>query len=53
MQDKSFSTVAKVSDTIEELGWYYEACPIHRTKVRQPSYFCYKCKANVPRPLPW
>ncbi|KAF3340165.1 replication protein A DNA-binding subunit D-like isoform X2 [Carex littledalei] len=52
-QDKSFNVVAKISDTLEELGWYYEACPIHRTKVRQPSYFCYKCKANVRRPLPW
>ncbi|KAF3337121.1 replication protein A DNA-binding subunit D-like isoform X2 [Carex littledalei] len=52
-KDKSFNVVAKISDTLEELGWYYEACPIHRTKVKEPSYFCYKCRTNVRRPLPW
>lgn len=53
MQGKSFNVVAKISDILEELGWYYEACPIHRTKLREPSYFCYKCEANVKKTSPW
>ena len=55
MQDKVFDVAAEVIDVLDEYGWYYDACPTHKTRIRstKPYYYCPQCTTKVEQPQPW
>jgi hypothetical protein len=54
-KDKVFNVTAEVIEVLDELGWYYHACPTHKTRIRstKPYYYCPLCTTKVEQPQPW
>ncbi|KAF3324713.1 replication factor-A carboxy-terminal domain protein [Carex littledalei] len=54
-EDKLFNVAVEITDMLDEYGWYYDACPTHKNRMKptKPYYYCPQCTTKIEQPKPW